>query len=119
MFHLVLSVTVKDMEQHNRVYHEMGGLQDQLAGEVPSVNLSSYDMTRTLPDTEELVIDENTMIKVIECFYKAGYSYTDARMVIDQLQNDGILFRERRLVDATDVEEDEAREGEESADSPE
>ena len=105
MFHLVLSVTVDDANKHHQVYTSMGQLQDLYAGAVPSVNLSSYDMSSTLPDTEELYIDEDTMIKAIEAIYQAGITlhaglkYTEARVILDALQKAGILFRERRKVE--------------------
>lgn len=110
MFHLVLRVTVKDAEQHNRAYNEMGAVLDLLAGEVPSVNLSSYDMTCTLPDTEELYLDENTMFKVLDAVKAAlpmscvmkGEEDKHALDIIFAIQNAGILFREPQRASSTE-----------------
>lgn len=107
MFHLVLSVTVENAEQHNRAYNEMGQVQDLLAGEVPSINLSSYDMTVDLPDTEKLYLDENTMFKVINVFDRHGVYPAMTATIINDLLSAGILFRERRTVDGSVGEEDE------------
>lgn len=107
MFHIVLSVTVANAEQHDRVYTDMGSLQDQLAGTIPSINLSSYDMTSEIPNDEELYLDENTMFKVLDAVKAAlpmrcvmkGEDDRHARDIIFAIQNAGILFREPRRAD--------------------
>lgn len=109
MFHISLSATVKDAEQHNRVYTELGTVQDQLAGEIPSVSLSSFDMTCTGDDGEEY-FDDQTMFKVYDTIMGSlPMNSAHARDIISALQNAGILFRERRGVVLETIETDDDR----------
>ena len=108
MFHISLTAVVSDKEQHDRVYTEFGTVQDQLAGEVPSVSLTSFDMETVTGDEDELHFDEGTMFKVYDAIMTGlPMNAADARDIIDSMQNAGILFRERR---STKIEENEEKE---------
>lgn len=51
----------------------------------------------TLPAEEELYFDDRTMEKVRMALWRSGMSYDEATDVIHNLQNAGILFRERKI----------------------
>jgi hypothetical protein len=94
-FHIALSAVVTDTEHHRAIYREMSSIQDIFVATIPSLSLTSFDMDEISDEGEEY-FDERTMFKVVDTITMAGFSEHDARLIVNELQNAGILFRERR-----------------------
>jgi glucuronate isomerase len=102
-FYLTLSALAADAEQHRRIYQEFAAVQDIFAGNIPSMTLTSLDLST--PTEEEEYFDDNTMFKVHDAIMESlPMNSAHARDIIERLQNAGILFRERRTSGSHDQE---------------
>jgi hypothetical protein len=50
----------------------------------------------SIPHEEELYYDEDTLFKVLYALVRAGLSMDQANAAIDRINEDGVLFRERK-----------------------
>ena len=66
-----------------------------LEGVVPYVNVSSYDLSTVKDETEPEYHDEDTLFTVFSAL-KTHLTGDQAQLAIHDLQNAGILFRQRR-----------------------
>jgi len=93
-----LSIITGDLPQADRVFGKLSATALDVSHDSVSQMVSKH---RYDTDEEEEApgeyYDENTLFKIIEALERAGVSNGQAQMdVIRELQNAGILFRERR-----------------------
>ncbi len=100
--HLVsLAVGAKDAEDHARLFQDISELSRNLAEDHDYVSVTSTlvgeDDEEDVED-EDLYHDHNTLVKVREALQRGVTGLTDdmAMDLIGEIQNAGILFRERR-----------------------
>jgi SOS response regulatory protein OraA/RecX len=80
---------------------------DQYNPDIPKVRIATADNYKIAnefvrlwneardPAREELYHDEETLNKVLRALLRKHYDYDDATLIISEIQNAGILFRER------------------------
>ena len=94
-----INAVINDANQKADLFAVFARLASELALKCPNITVSTYEIDET-ENQEELIIadeyfDENTILKVLSIL-KNMVSYEDARIILNDMQNAGILFRERR-----------------------
>lgn len=94
-----LNALTSDPEQWDQIYKEFTGVAKDWGQRVEYISVSSSELGEEIEvvEEEELYYDENTLQKVLEALKNVSV-LTDhlAREAITDMQNAGILFRERK-----------------------
>lgn len=91
---ITLTVGVKDPNDWDYIYDSFGRTARELGPQYPYVSVSS-SQTDDLENIEELYHDDMTLQKVYDALLPCVADSNRAKEVINELQNAGILFRER------------------------
>lgn len=100
-FVVSLNVTVHNRQEWTEAWNALSQVADGIGGEtllssreVPPV--SKIEDIRHYPETD-LYYDENTVLKVYLALREMGIDENKVSEIITEIQNNGILFRERLL----------------------
>jgi hypothetical protein len=93
MFHIMFTVAAADATEWDQLWERFQELARELGPRHPDLHLSSHLAGPVLEDEE--YFDETTMFKVIDALVRAGITPAHARDCVNEMQNAGILFRER------------------------
>lgn len=93
-----LSVGTDGAEDYFRTFQDISELARNLGAVHDYVTVSASAVVGGSDDEpdEDLFYDENTLVKVREAIMRRGIKDDLATLIITDLQNAGILFRERR-----------------------
>ena len=95
MFSISLNVVTEDHAQRATAFFVLTETARTMEAEFPSVVVSSHKIEDDEITTSEEYFDEYTMLKVVHALRGAGIPDDAAESAIIQMQNAGILFRER------------------------
>jgi hypothetical protein len=91
---LSLSVKTDNPDQWTDVWENLNRVARELGSEFSSISVSSY-LDDGEPVEDEEYYDEYTLFKVVAVMKRVGIGDAKAEELINELQNAGILFRER------------------------
>lgn len=98
-FAINFSVHVDNPDTWNRLWVELSERAGALGKYNPMVSLTSHDLSVDFDPNEEEsneYHDENTLFLVMEALGRAGLGHMMVQDAIREMQNAGILFRQRR-----------------------
>lgn len=98
--HISLSIMAEDAETSAKGFELLTEMANLLSAEFPYVNVTSSSVNADSEGEERPEFyNDGTMFKVYQALRRAGLSEPQALNAINEMQNDGILFRERAASD--------------------
>lgn len=93
MFHLMLTASIEDADEWSRTWEKFTEWSKEIGERVDSVHVSSH-LAGTIGEDEEWW-DENTNLRAIDIMKQSGLTDGYAREIVFNLNNAGIIFREK------------------------
>lgn len=94
MYSVSLNVMASTQDQRVEAFRTLTDVAVNIEGQYSSVVVSSHSFELE-QDEDDIYYDEYTLLKVVHALREAGISDDQADAAINQMQNRGILFRER------------------------
>jgi hypothetical protein len=97
MTHMItLTVGINDPEDWGTVYDTMCQISSEMGREYPYVSVSSALTDDDVLEEQDITFNEGTMFKVRHALLSSSLSTDEVNDVVNAMQNDGLVFRERR-----------------------
>lgn len=95
MYSISVTVMTDNSDQRISAFMAMTDFSRELDQTYPSVVISSHEFQGNDVEYTDEYHDDYTLLKVVHALREAGISDEQAEAAINQMQNRGILFRER------------------------